>query len=86
VIAEAIRVEICRRLANAEDEYGVRILFAVESSKRGRRESFRRHQKARSLSGLCLCGVVVIGWLVPARRTWVKRRCFEAASGVKFQR
>ncbi len=34
MIADDIRTEICRRLANAEDEHGVRILFAVESGSR----------------------------------------------------
>ena len=34
MIAEDIRTEILRRLANAEDEHGVRILVAVESGSR----------------------------------------------------
>lgn len=34
MIADDIRTEVCRRLANAEDQHGVRILFAVESGSR----------------------------------------------------
>lgn len=34
MIAEEIRVEILRRLANAEEGHGVRILFAIESGSR----------------------------------------------------
>lgn len=34
MISEDVRIEILRRLANAEEEHGVRILFAIESGSR----------------------------------------------------